>query len=229
MAKKQPFLTLRSLQPKKYLIVTGGLIALAVFLHIAVEVGRVYFGSEEITSLDLDSESSFGTWLSIIMMVIAAFAAYELSFHKNTFTLHWKLFAFFLLGLSLDDEMAIHERSGQYADALNLPQIGGRSWLIWGILILVIAVCFFWRFFWQMRKPLRNMLIVGFAIFFLGAFGIEGTTDTWAALAKSVSGGYGDKFHYAVALEEGLEMLGMLLFSYALIRELDYTARHAVR
>ena len=212
---------MKSLNVRKLSVLTIISIVVAMILHIAVEIYRVRSESTQVFWLDLDSEASFGTWLSVVMMLLAAMFAYELSFRKKIDTWQWKLFALFLLGLSLDDELAIHEGTGVLTEALGLPTIGGRDWLIWGILVLIAAIVIFARFFTRLPRNVQMGLLVGFGLFFFGAFGVEGTTDTWARLTDWISNGYGNKFHFAVLIEETFEMVGIFVIMRTLALELD--------
>ena len=194
-------------------------VAVASGLHLIAHIYETETG-RTLHALNLDSETSIGTWISVLLLALSALIAYELSFRKKNFKLQWKLFAVFLLLLSIDDEASIHEASGDLVAALSLPAIGGRNWIFAGLVVLAVAGVIFFNFMRKLPKRLLSQFALGFGLFFLGAFVVEATTDGVANIANDIFG-YGNRVAYAVWLEESLEMAGLFVIFRVLVLELD--------
>ena len=122
--------------------------------------------------------------------------------------------------LSIDEAVTIHEmvnsvlgRFAAIGGVLNFPWV-----LVGGIVVLLVALSLL-PFLLRLDARTRNYFLASGAIYVGGAIGLE--------LVESVifetSGIASTEMTLAIAVEEGLEMLGVTLFIYAL---LDFLRRH---
>lgn len=134
---------------------------------------------------------------------------------------HWLGLTLLFFFLGLDEGTAIHEELGDFLEeyvaaegALYFP------WVIaYGIATAVIALLYL-RFVLQLPRATRVRFIVAGLLFLGGALGFE----MLSAIAADRSGYDSISYTVLYSIEEMLEMLGIVLFIYAL---LSYLAEEA--
>lgn len=131
---------------------------------------------------------------------------------------HWLGLSVIFLFLALDEGTAIHEILSDLLE-LYIPAEGPLYflWVIpYGIASLALAVIYM-RFVWGLPRPTRLRFILAGSLFLAGALGVE----MLGAMAAD-EGGY-DTVLYTVlySVEELFEMLGIVLFIYALLSYLE--------
>jgi hypothetical protein len=167
-----------------------------------------------ISFFDLDEEESLGTWFSALIL----FAAGQLTLLQSRYArrdsqpwiLWWLLGAGFHL-LSLDEVAGFHE----FVNTV----VADTHWTTFGAaLVLAVAVAYL-PFLWALPRRTRWLFILSGAIYVGGAVGVE-----WGTLWYEENGLL-DTLEYNLwnALEEGMEMVGVILFICAL---LGHIARH---
>lgn len=182
----------------------------AAFALILVHVG-LYFWHYNVAALpalllqmfDLDEENNLPTWYSGFILLNIAFFLYV---HARTEGLArrrtWLLIAVGFLVLAIDEVAGIHE---------TFNSVTAMNWAIpGGIAVLVLAVVFV-PFLLSLRRNLAILFVVSGTMFVGGAIGVELLSED----LNNDSLGY----KMAVVMEEGLEMLGALLFLFANLRE----------
>ena len=177
--------------------------------------------------LNLGEEASIGTWFSSVQWTLVGILAWR--YFQNQMQRKAKG-AFFLIGFpliffafSLDEVAQIHESLGQIADQRFLGASYQDSWFhltgIWmlalGIpVVLGLGVLFFFlRRFFPLKQGGR-LVLLGFAVFFLGALGMETisnlfqSSQDWGIVVET-------------AIEEEMEMLGVTLLFWGFHRLLS--------
>ena len=155
---------------------------------------------------DLDEEASFGTWFSVIILLMAGrllvAQAKILRAEADPWHLWWLILGIGFHVLSLDEVVGMHELLNTIME--------DTPWTVVGIWIVGIVGLAYLPFLWQYRWRAAGLFLLGGAIYVGGAVGVEHFTDADV-----------NSLHYNMwtTLEEGMEMAGVVVFIYAL---LDY-------
>lgn len=198
------------------------IVAILVVCHVAVMVVhyRVYALSSLFRDLfDLDEEQSFGTWFSagILLLAGVVLLLYARSL-KQEGTVGHRYWSFLGLGfclLSLDEVVGLHETLNTISDIpWTLP--GGAAAVMVGLLYLPFIV--------SLPARTRWLFLLGGAIYLGGAVGVERATDWYAdeGLLSTL------EYNLTTALEEAMEMLGVVIFIHALVAHIAGTSRSSV-
>ncbi len=202
--------------------VLGAATALLWALGVAVDLGRdalagSHLGRTILASFELDAEQTIPAWFSSSLLLAGA-ALWLLGglrhLQKRTErTLPWFLCAGFAAFLSMDESVGLHERVGNAVDR-RMPGIGldTFAWILPGAaLVLVVGVLLIG--FLRRQPPLfRLRLVVAACCYFGGAIGLEAI----GAWIHAHHGKASFLFAVEVWIEEGLELLGALLWIRAL-------------
>jgi hypothetical protein len=167
---------------------------------------------------DLDTENSFGTFYSSVTLLFCSILLTLIACARkkiNEQYLAWLFLGFIFL--SLDEALKIHERvSGMVHRALDTDQLLYVSWVIpYGIASIAIGLLYL-LFLFSLPAKTGILFVVAGGIYILGALGFE----VLAALTYGYSHeGFG--YFLIATLEEVLEMVGILIFIYALMSYID--------
>lgn len=162
-----------------------------------------------ISFFDLDEEESFGTWYNSLLLLLAGLLSMALS--RSSLALHWKRWWLFLgcgfVLLSVDEIAGLHEFVNTMSE--------GAHWTTFGIVLVGGVGLAYLPFLWAMPPRTRWLLLASGAIYVGGAVVVERAT-IWHELHDQL-----DTLEYnlSTALEEFLEMSGVVLYLYTL---LDY-------
>lgn len=165
--------------------------ALNYYNHEVEEVNWLIF-----QLFDLDEENNLPTWFSSFLLLNSSLVLYlfaRINRHKNYF--HWMLLSIGFLALSLDEVAGVHESIHTAID-FNWAYAGG-------ILVLALGLSFI-PFLLSLDRRLAILFIISGLIYVSGIIGVELLSEDM----DEDSMAYG----FATAVEEGLEMLGALLF-----------------
>jgi hypothetical protein len=153
------------------------------------------------------AEMSLPTFFSV-MVTVAASAAFTVvgrlvgGIERTAFYVAAAL----LLAMAADDFMAVHERLGVFTTAIFGSDVPGYLWVIPGALIGIVVLALFARLMLRLSGPARTNIVLGIAIFFFAAVGLEfvgGIIDTELHNRPLLQ--------VEIHVEEFLEMLGMIL------------------
>jgi hypothetical protein len=207
-------------------------LAVVAMLFVATNMGmqafRILAHHEHVfglAMLSLDGEfnlpSLFSTVLLLSASALLALIALLESRDKAPDTAKWVLLAMGFLAMGMDETLSIHERL--IAPVRNL--LGGQhlgiyyfAWVIPGIALAVALGMFFLPFMLRLPRKSAIAFAIAAAIYLGGALGVELVEGWWRE-------GHGHRnllYHMLVSMEEGMEMVGAILFIHAL---LDYIAR----
>jgi len=133
---------------------------------------------------------------------------------------YWPLMAVLFLYLAIDETVMIHERistvlSGMYAFSGAFLY----AWVIAGLAFLGLVGLVFLRFLAALRPVNLALLVLAAGIFVSGAVGVEMMGAAYDS-GGEVPGTFalGLNWRRAIALEEGLEMLGVILLIHVMLR-----------
>lgn len=160
---------------------------------------------------DVDEEDSFPTWYSAAALLLTAMTlavrtrgAYQT---QDPWRKHWGGLAWGFLFLSMDEIAGLHE---------TLNSVTPFSWAIPGAAVGLLVGVAYLRFLFHLPRPIALAFAIGGAIFLGGAVGVEWLTEPF--LENDAL----DTLPYNVwtAVEEGMEMGGVLIFLNALFKEM---------
>jgi hypothetical protein len=158
---------------------------------------------------DLDEEESIGTWYSALIL----FGAGRLALVQARFVRRgsqgwyswWLLMAIGFHLLSLDEVAGFHE----FVNTM----VEDTHWTTYGAAIALVVAVAYLPFLWSLPVRTRWLFIISGSIYIGGAVGIEAATiwheenDQLNTLA----------YNLWTAVEEFMEMAGVVLFIYALL------------
>jgi hypothetical protein len=130
---------------------------------------------------------------------------------SGRFSRQWTLMSVIFLGLACDEFLAFHEGLNDKAD---LSSITLFSWVAFGTGFVFIFTLIFFRTVVQLPSPIRRLFILAGLIYLSGAIGMETVAGHFVV---PIWGDQGMKYVFCAAIEEFLEMIGIVVFIYALL------------
>lgn len=161
----------------------------------------------QVAIFDLDEEESFGTWFSAAILFLASLLFFnQASLRREQHDrLHYWWFA---LGLgfclmSVDEVVGMHELINTIFDE--------SLWA--GLSLGLVAVAFvgFMPFLWHYRWQTSGLFVVAGILFAGGAVGVEQYSGTDINSLR---------YNMLTALEEGMEMSGVILAIYTVLQQM---------
>ena len=165
---------------------------------------------------DLDEEESFGTWFSAGLLFAAGVLLLNQAraLRPNGGTEHrwWFVLGLAFVFLSMDEVVGLHELMNTLLDE--------TPWTVVGFPILALVGLSYLPFLWRYRGRTALLFIVAGLIYGGGAVGVEHFTDAEV-----------NSLHYNMwtALEEGMEMLGVIVLIYAVLDFMRGTPSELIR
>jgi hypothetical protein len=91
------------------------------------------------------------------------------------------------------------------------------GWVIAGIVVTVVVSALYARFVWRLLPSVRRLFLLAAALYLGGALGVEMVSAAHAFRAGT------DNLAYSLwtTVEEALEMAGVAVFVYGLLRQLE--------
>ena len=177
--------------------------------------------TDSIATLDVGDEVSIGTWFETLLFIAAAgvlyFAGRQGERRPPQGVFGWYSLAIIMILLSIDESASLHERFGDVLE--DVVETGGFLHYIWVVpgTIFVIAVLA-GHFGWLRTLPpsTRNGMVLGGAVFVIGAVGLEILAAPLAEAGEDES----LTVVSLIAVEEFLEMAGLSIFIVAVLTHL---------
>lgn len=167
---------------------------------------------------DASSEANIPTFFSSLILFISAVILYVIyktapkGFGKKRY---WRVLMIIFAWLSVDETASIHEQFGKMGKTFHLnSDYLYYSWIIPYILFAIIAFFFFLRFLFKLPYPTRILFIISGFIY-------TGAAICFELLEGNIAKKYGPNTLNDLLLcatEEFLEMTGVIIFIYALLR-----------
>lgn len=185
-----------------------GLAFFFVVAHVSL-----YFYHYEVAKLpslllqmfDLDQENNLPTWFSGFILLNVAFILHVYASSQGVENkAYWRILSIGFLFLAIDEVAGIHETINTITDV---------NWAEPAAIMLVLLLAAFVPFLMSLRRGLAVLFLVSGLIYVSGAIVVE------LASAHDESDSMVYKMH--VAIEEGLEMLGVLLFLFTNLGEMS--------
>lgn len=177
--------------------------------------------------LDLNAESSVGTWFATTMLLLCAVLLAAIALGKrrsrDRFALHWAGLAIIVLGLAIDEQAKLHDLgSGFGAEMRERLGLGGvlyYGWVIVAAITIVALGVTYRRFVFALPASTRARFVVAGALYVAGEMGME-MVGGWVFDREGATLTY----YLMTSVEELLAMLGVLVAFGALLGELRTAA-----
>ncbi|MCF7760672.1 MAG: hypothetical protein K9M98_09220 [Cephaloticoccus sp.] len=188
-------------------------LTVGVLLGMHVLLNLVHYRFTELPWLvrqifDVDEEDSFPTWYSASTLLLTAFVLWLKTSSArgpaDAWRWHWRGLAVGFVFLSIDEIAGIHETLNSLID---------YSWAIPGGIIATLVGLAYLPFLARLERSTAIQFIIGGGIFVGGAVGVELYTEPFQANDELNTLAY----NLWNALEEGMEMGGVLIFLRALL------------
>jgi hypothetical protein len=169
--------------------------------------------------LNFDSEQNIPTFFIVVMLLCCSFLLYLLYTSEKTTPVkrkYWFMLSLiFLLG-SLDEFVSFHERLiGVMRRLFGITDgLFYFAWVIPGIILVLVFVMFFLKFYLGLPNRFKLLFGVSAAIYCSGAIGMEMIDGFFF----TESGTQTLLYNLLTTIEESLEMTAIILFIYSLIK-----------
>jgi hypothetical protein len=197
-----------SLSQKNFIRWLWWTIAGLVVIHLALQA--VHYYVRELPWLlreifDVDEEESFSTWFSAVLLLICSGFLFLIAWSKAIYTRHWYGLAMGFCILSIDEVVGLHETFNTITEvAWTVP----ATWLILLLLLLYL------KFLIHLPRPAMKQFLIAGMVFLSGGILVEHLADYYVDMFDMDNFGY----QLLTALEESLEMVGVVLFIRALLK-----------
>jgi hypothetical protein len=188
-------------------IVVGSLVGIHVLLNLFhYQVHELPWLVRQI--FDVDEEDSFPTWYSASALLLTSAIlwvnATSQRKYQSSHTWHWYGLAVGFLLLSIDEIAGMHETLNSETE---------MSWAIPGGVLALFIGGVYLVFLCQLERHTAVQFVIGGALFVGGAVGVELLTEPYLENDELNTLAY----NLWTAVEEGMEMAGVIVFLNALL------------
>ncbi|GIU70314.1 MAG: hypothetical protein KatS3mg002_1550 [Candidatus Woesearchaeota archaeon] len=197
------------------LVITGSIAGIfSINYGEDLENNRVLYRFVQLFNMNL--EANIPSWYSgFLMIIISGFSFLIYKLDSAETKKYFFIISVMFLFMSMDEIASVHEiLNNPVRNSLNPGGLLYWAWIIPGMIAVVLFALYFLRLLFLLDEKLRMLFLLSGFIYLLGAIGFE-MIGGWL-----YSHSLGDSMLYVfeVVIEESLEMFGMLLFIYALIK-----------
>jgi len=188
--------------------------------HLSPEAAKFWHWVFE--SFYLDAEDNFPTWYASFTILIAAgllaFTAWLARQQKFPNLWHWTALAGLFALLSLDEFIQFHETLSVFLhDTFHTTGLLYFTWVAPAVVFVLIVGALYIPFFRGLPPRIRNLMVLAAIIYVGGAVGVEIIEGWYVSLYTEGHLAY----ELLVYLEETMEMVGIALFIYTLLLNLQ--------
>ncbi|PPS45317.1 hypothetical protein B1A85_03390 [Chroococcidiopsis sp. TS-821] len=182
-----------------------------------------YFSRDFIAELfNLDRELNIPTLyamgLLLVSSILLAIIARAKHVRGDRQVRYWVALSIIFLGLAIDEITSLHERmTDPLRSAFNASGLLHYTWIVPGIIFVLLCFLAFAKFLKDLPSKTRQLILVAGTIFVSGAIGIEAIGGYYAQIYGEQNMGYA----VIAGIEEFFEMLGVIIFIYALLSYID--------
>jgi hypothetical protein len=226
-----------TLSPRMVVLLLSTIVISLLLADLIMQYVRYFHGINRMQLmrlLDLDRENNLPAWYSSVTLLLCAVMLSIIGLHHREqakkFARHWLALAVLFLCLSIDEAASIHEMSDgvihrwlQARGHLDTTlAVIGTAWLMAGIAFTIIVAVTFWRFLMHLPKRTMWSFLIAGGLYVGGAIGVEVPGNHLLNYHSGNTLGY----EFLVALEEAMEMFGVILFIHSLM---VYMANQEIR
>lgn len=172
---------------------------------------------------NLNDEQNIPTWFSSALFLINAVILWIISRQqtavKSPFVRHWAMLSLLFVFLSMDEAVGVHEHLVN--PVRRLIQHDGafrHAWTLPYMAALLLLGCFYLRFMKQLPATIRRLMGLSALIYLAGAAGMEVVEGLWARSQMTAAHIANMGNFIITTVEEVLEMVGLSVCAYALLR-----------
>jgi hypothetical protein len=171
----------------------------------------------------LNKEANLPTFFSCMLLVscgllLALVSAHQL-FARTRYRLHWAFLTCLFLLAAFDEAASLHERLIEpVRAAFDATGWAYFAWVIPAWAFVTVLALLYVPMLRDLPKPFGRLFLLSGALYLGGALGVEMPEGAYAEV-------YGTEtftFHVFATVEETLEMIGLAVFAYALVRYLAH-------
>jgi hypothetical protein len=212
--------------PKRFAFSLSLWVLFFAIAGVTVQILRYGFNYRErwISLFNLDREINYPSWYSsftllfcgILLGIIAAAKKKE----DDRYFRHWKALGFIFVFFSLDEILSFHEILiiNDLRKALNLGGLFYFIWVIPGAIFVLLTALAYLKFLLHLPRKTRDLFLLAGSIYVGGALGMEMVCGYYADTVGQRNLIYG----LMVSVEEILEMVGVIVFIYALLSYIGF-------
>ncbi|HYW18828.1 MAG TPA: hypothetical protein VE956_05835 [Nodularia sp. (in: cyanobacteria)] len=165
----------------------------------------------------LDEELNIPAWYSSFLLLFCSGLLAVITSIKKTdkYFIYWKNLSLIFFIFSLDEAFSLHEILiiPSLREQFNLSPIFFHTWVIFGIPAVIFFLFKYFKFFLDLPKKTQYLFLVAATVYVSGALGMEMVSgflrESFGRLAIVTT--------IAIVIEEVLEMIGIVIFIYALL------------
>ncbi len=198
-------------------------VALLVLANVLAGFVQFFTGRQVPALIDVAKEQNIPTWYNSMLLafagVLSAIVAKVETDAGGARLAHWWVLALMITYVSIDELAVIHERVEQFIPPSLTEPFGEwilvHPWVIVGLPLVVFLAIAYLPFLRDLPSPTRRWFVLAGVVYAGGALGgesLHGVINTY------VGGGVGTSL--AILLEEGLEMVGVVIFIHGLLSHL---------
>ena len=211
------------MRPRAAVVFLGLCVLALTAISLVFEIGqRELGGLGTLNNLsNTGHDANIPTWFSAVMLLIAAaLLAYIASGKRRSGApgaQRWLILSLVFAAASIDEVATVHEKAGSYLESLDLGGLFFYEWVLFGIPLAVVLVLAYGRFVLALPRETKILVLAAGGLFVAGALGSEMVGGFW----ESRHGADNHVYHLITALEEFLEMIGVLVFIHALVSYIE--------
>ncbi|MCH7973247.1 MAG: hypothetical protein IH949_05085 [Bacteroidetes bacterium] len=205
------------------------LVVIVIILTLLSLIGQLYkyflFEGNDRYLVDLinvDKEKNFPTWFASLNILFCSILLFIISSVKrktrDSFFYHWFTLSIIFLLMATDEIMQLHEQViTPIRGLLNTTGYLYITWVIPGILFGILFLVVYLKFLIHLPRQIKVLFIMSGLIYVSGAIGFEiiGSNHIYYYGQNNIS------YALLTAGEEFLEMSGILLFTYTLLKYIN--------
>lgn len=217
------------LDPRRLVRTLAVIAALLTLAHLALIVVKATTGHDHIYGLlrlfNLDRERNVPSFFSGCLLLWNAllFALVAKTPPRSTSRKTWLALSGLFLFLAYDELFGVHERfSGPLQTALHTSGLLYYAWVLVYVPAVALLAWLFVPVWRRLDGPVRSWLARAAGAYLTGAVGLEMVGGAY----EEAVGDRGDlNYGLLVAVEESLEMAGLIMLIHALLRVLEAEQR----
>lgn len=217
-----------SLKPSTIARILGAVACLLVLASIGGQFSKFVLGHDTLKWLVrlfyVDMEKNIPTFFSVLLLIFSSLLLAIITLinrkKRTVHVLKWAILSSGFMYLAYDEAFQVHEKLIKPIRIL----LGGDNlgvfyfaWVIPGIALVLVLALFFLRFMLHLPTKTRLSFLVAVILFIGGAIGVELIGGRYAEL----NGTQNLMYSMIATIEESLEMGGLIVFIWALLRYCD--------
>jgi len=213
-----------TISPRRVTQVLTFVVLSLTFASIAAQLSKYSLGHDYyllrgvIKVFNVDREANIPTWYASSLLLLCSILLLSISYARkidaDRYFLHWRALSIIFLYLSIDEAASIHEMAIRpLRSALSASGFFYFTWVVPAAAFVLIFVLVYRRFLADLPVKTRRLFLLAGTLYVGGALGVE----LVGGRHMDLYGGQNVMFAFITTVEELLEMLGVVVFIFALL------------